>query len=139
IHSEATEMIDEAPLMANVGLMDGALYDKQGVDSILLSENRLGSTAYDLIIVSDLTSPYMHPFKFMEDKGDKGWRKWNYSGIKHRVQRFYRRIKWVLLSLAIIAAVLLISNRFADSILSGIALSVGTLALFLFFVVQWFG
>lgn len=138
IHSEAMELIDEAPLMASVGLMDGGIYDNQGVDSILLSENRVDSLAYDLIIVSDVTSPYMHPFQFMEDKGDKGWRKWNYAGIKNRVQRFYRRINWILLILVTISGIFLISNRFADSILSGIVLSAGILALLLFFLLQWF-
>ncbi len=137
VHDEAVDLVEDAPLMPSVGLMDGGIYDNQGVDSILLSESRVESTPYDLIIVSDVTSPYMNPFQFMKAQGDRGWRKWNYAGIKSNIHRFYTQIKWLLLALALGSAIFLFSTQTMNSMLSGVVLSLGILALILFFLMQW--
>jgi predicted acylesterase/phospholipase RssA len=135
IHSESLDLAEEAPLMHSVGLMDGGIYDNQGLDSILLAENRVATDPYDLIIVSDVTSPYMNPFKFLEDKGNTGWRKWNYAGVRSKVTRGYSRIKWGLLTLLIVSAIYLLIEG-SDSLISGIMLSLGILALALLLTIQ---
>lgn len=70
-----------------VGLMDGGIVDNQGVTPILLAEQRLkrndiSSTGVarednvlDLIIVSDVSSPYMEDFKASKQKTKGFWRK----------------------------------------------------------------
>ncbi|MBK8504576.1 MAG: hypothetical protein IPL46_21640 [Saprospiraceae bacterium] len=130
VHSEALNLAEEAPLMHSAGLMDGGIYDNQGLDSILLSENRVASEPYDLIIASDVTSPYMNPFKFLDDKGDKGWRKWNYASVRSRIIKWYSRMKWGLLVLFFISAMYLLMN-WSDSLTTGIFLSLGLLAVIL--------
>lgn len=64
-----------------VALMDGGISDNQGIEPVRLAETRLkqdyqGITGQkppanilDLIIVSDVTSPYMKPFTSAEKKG----------------------------------------------------------------------
>ena len=79
-----------------LGLMDGGIYDNQGVGSILWSDRRhlsreeeeAGQHYYDLMIISDVTSSYMDDFKFhpvSEEK--KGWRSWNYQLLKKTAGR----------------------------------------------------
>ena len=58
------------------GLMDGGVVDNQGIDPILLAEKRMRKyredktrtdKAFDLIIVSDVASPYMDGYKPSKD------------------------------------------------------------------------
>lgn len=70
-----------------VGLMDGGIVDNQGVTPILLAENRmkrnekkktgseLQSNIIDLIIVSDVASPYMEEYTASTQKTKGFWRK----------------------------------------------------------------
>ncbi|MDE5418455.1 patatin-like phospholipase family protein [Labilibaculum sp. DW002] len=56
-----------------VGLMDGGIVDNQGIEPLLLTEDRMkrnradssdnDSNELDLLIISDVTSPYMEDFK----------------------------------------------------------------------------
>ncbi len=71
-----------------VGLMDGGIVDNQGIEPILLAEVRMSNNqktsdskninsehALDLIIVSDVASPYMEKYKASEQKKTNWWRK----------------------------------------------------------------
>lgn len=69
-----------------VGLMDGGIVDNQGIEPLLLAENRMKrsqeqssgtqpeSNVMDLLIISDVCSPYMDEFKASEQKPKKLWR-----------------------------------------------------------------
>lgn len=70
-----------------IGLMDGGIVDNQGIEAILLAEDRMSRTlglgknecgdhirALDLIIVSDVASPFMKTYIANEQKEAKGWR-----------------------------------------------------------------
>lgn len=70
-----------------VGLMDGGISDNQGIEPVRLAEERLKlnykaevgkaptENIFDLIIVSDVTSPKMEAFKAHIEGKYKGWRK----------------------------------------------------------------
>jgi predicted acylesterase/phospholipase RssA len=71
-----------------VGLMDGGIVDNQGIEPILLAEERMNKKlkssdsekskaehALDLIIVSDVASPYMDKYKASEQKKNNWWRR----------------------------------------------------------------
>ncbi|MBL7856348.1 MAG: patatin-like phospholipase family protein [Cyclobacteriaceae bacterium] len=67
-----------------VGLMDGGIVDNQGIEPILLADQRMKRNlehpdqqehALDLIIVSDVASPYMEDYKQSTQHPATGWRK----------------------------------------------------------------
>jgi len=76
-----------------VGLMDGGISDNQGIAPVLLAEDRLKlnykninkaeppANILDLVIVSDVTSPYMSPYRAADYKKAGGWKKWTPKGI----------------------------------------------------------
>ncbi|MFW2477398.1 MAG: patatin-like phospholipase family protein [Sediminibacterium sp.] len=76
-----------------VGLMDGGIVDNQGIEPILLAESRMKQnernkpvedrrdTVLDLIVVSDVASPFMVAFTASEQKPSKGWRRWTPHSI----------------------------------------------------------
>ena len=66
-----------------VGLMDGGIVDNQGIEPILLAESRLKrnrsnnsktDNELDLIIISDVASPFMEDYKASIQRAAKGWR-----------------------------------------------------------------
>jgi predicted acylesterase/phospholipase RssA len=68
-----------------VGLMDGGIIDNQGIEGLLMVEERMRKNrdgknpnperALDLIILSDVTSPYMEEYKVSIQKKSNWWRK----------------------------------------------------------------
>ena len=82
-HIEEFKKRDECP----VGLMDGGIVDNQGITPILLAENRMKrnekkktgkdtqGNIIDLIIVSDVASPYMEGYTASIQKTKGLWRK----------------------------------------------------------------
>lgn len=68
-----------------VGLMDGGIVDNQGIEPLVLAESRIkrnqdaaiGGTgnALDLLIISDVTSPYMAGFEASIQKKPNWWRR----------------------------------------------------------------
>ncbi|MCB0686426.1 MAG: patatin-like phospholipase family protein [Saprospiraceae bacterium] len=123
IHEEALELQEEAPLLVNFGLMDGGIYDNQGIDSILRAEARVDAKPYDLIIVSDVTSPYMKGFKFLENKKNQGWRRWTLLGIRRGINRLFWGINAILL-IALIYSLYFLYRNYADNLLTGLLIGV---------------
>lgn len=82
-HIQAFKDREECP----VGLMDGGIVDNQGVTPILLAENRMKrnvtkrtgtepvANVIDLIIVSDVASPYMEEYTASKQVTKGFWRK----------------------------------------------------------------
>jgi predicted acylesterase/phospholipase RssA len=67
-----------------VGLMDGGIVDNQGIEPILLAEKRMKRSRanteqqgneLDLIIISDVASPYMEDYQASMQRPAKGWRR----------------------------------------------------------------
>lgn len=66
-----------------VGLMDGGIVDNQGIEPILLAEKRMKrnnpnpdktSNELDLVIVTDVASPYMEDYNASTQNKRPGWR-----------------------------------------------------------------
>lgn len=67
-----------SPLQGSIGLMDGGITDNQGLDSTLLADERRrrnNAKEFDLIIVTDVSSYFMGPFKVPEETEGPGWKK----------------------------------------------------------------
>lgn len=66
-----------------IGIMDGGIVDNQGIEPVLLAEDRMkrraanpdsGGKELDLIIISDVASPYMEAYVASVQNKPKGWR-----------------------------------------------------------------
>src|SRR5688572_17322189 len=73
VHPGSKEMLEEDKLNP-LGLMDGGIYDNQGIESILLYNKSRKERAFDLVIISDVASPYMSPYKPTAAKDQEGLR-----------------------------------------------------------------
>ena len=137
VHEESVNLMEEIPLMAKVGLMDGGIYDNQGVDSILLAESRADAKPYDLIIISDVTSPYFHPFEFTEPKIKGKWHDWNYRQISSLIRKRVRQIIWGLFIMWSLSIIYLGANWSTNSTLTGVVVSILFLTTVLLGSVIW--
>jgi predicted acylesterase/phospholipase RssA len=63
LYDGARELFDYKSKKPSVGLMDGGIYDNQGVDSILGYNKNSREPYFDLIIISDVASPYMESYQ----------------------------------------------------------------------------
>lgn len=76
--------LDISPL----GIMDGGIYDNQGIDSILRYKEGGDKPYFDLIILSDVASPDMKAFVPFKEKPKSGFRTLTLKSIRDRVKRF---------------------------------------------------
>lgn len=64
----------EAPVLKDtVALMDGGIYDNQGIDSLLLADNRENDGIPDLIIISDTDPTDENVFPYPKKTLPSGW------------------------------------------------------------------
>lgn len=114
-----------------IGIMDGGIYDNQGIDSILAYRKNNKGPYFDLIIVSDVASPYMDPFKFEEDSPKKGWLQLNYNMM---IRKIRRKVFWLqvgLFTLFLGPLVLPFLWQYAASIFTGLCLGLSASGLIL--------
>ncbi len=76
-----------------VGLMDGGIVDNQGIEPLLLAEQRLKRKQHvqyvddsvqnelDLLVISDVTSPYMTGYKSFENSKSGLWKLLNFKRL----------------------------------------------------------
>jgi len=114
-----------------IGLMDGGIVDNQGIEPLLLAEKRLKLTdkdckgcALDLIIISDVSSPYMEEFTASVQQKENWWRSLTLSKIKSISSA-------ILIISAIILAAGIAYNSVVASVLSTITLTLSAFTLIL--------
>jgi len=113
-----------------VGLMDGGIVDNQGISSIEDYADNKNVDPFDLILVSDVASPYIDPFKFSE---------LNSGGIREKtLNNIIRRYKFtrafILVSILLLIAAgifLLYKSELKDSTIFGLGIALSGLALLL--------
>ena len=124
--------------LKETSLMDGGIYDNQGVDSILRAEQRVGVDPYDLIIVSDVTSPYMKPFSFDDAQEVSIWGTNNISELQTKMVSRYRSARLLLFLIPVISFIIGLLFNSGDSILTGVLLSVSVVAICLLVIMYFF-
>lgn len=86
-----------------VGVMDGGIVDNQGIGSIIKADNRRknapNKSQYDLIMVCDVGSYFMDPWKHAENKEAKDWGKLTVKGALLRIKKIVNQTWWFLLPL----------------------------------------
>lgn len=81
---------NSAAAISPVGIMDGGIYDNQGVDSILRYKEQSGLPYFDLIILSDVASPDMKAFVPFKEQPKEGFRALTIKAVRKRVAKVDR-------------------------------------------------
>jgi predicted acylesterase/phospholipase RssA len=111
-----------------LGLMDGGIVDNQGIEPLLLLEERLkkqkakvndDTYALDLLIISDVTSPYMDDYIASKEQKLNFWRRLNFEKLMY--------LNLLILSCSIIG--LIFSMRFQSFTSTVISTCVSTINL----------
>ncbi|MDD4754992.1 MAG: patatin-like phospholipase family protein [Prolixibacteraceae bacterium] len=130
-----------------IGLMDGGMVDNQGIDSVINAEKRMRNykdglekfaskdvKAIDLYIISDVSSPYMVPYRITKEKKPEKWRRLSFK-------RFLFLGVLLLLTACILVTVAIFSNKTEVSFISGFFTSLfivlGILCFFLSNIFHW--
>jgi hypothetical protein len=91
--------------------MDGGITDNQGLYSSMLADNREKPYAFDLILVSDVTSYFMDPYEPVPVLEEPEWRKRNFSYYLDKFGLYMRRIRigWMASILILLACLITIA------------------------------
>lgn len=120
-----------------LGLMDGGIYDNQGIESILLYNDSKKERAFDLVIISDVASPYMEPYRATPQNDTEGFRKLSVDQINRKARRISRMATLVLLALTALFALLPMLDNYSHNFTNGILLGLAGGFLILFIAKLW--
>jgi len=129
-HDDAPHLQKLSEMEPPAGIMDGGIYDNQGIDSILTYKSRPQSTPYfDLVIVSDVSSPDMAPFQPHQNPSNNPFLQINLKTIQNVFKYTSRHINKFFAGLALIALWYPYSHGFPDTMWTGICIAVAAFAL----------
>jgi len=97
VHEDSPNLKDLAQKRSDaaispLGIMDGGIYDNQGVDSILRYKEGAEVPYFDLVILSDVASPDMKAFVPFQEKPKTGLRALTINALKSTVVKVDRRV-----------------------------------------------
>jgi len=136
VHDKADMIKKNLDTLKPAGLMDGGIYDNQGIDSILLYK-KSDLPYFDLIIISDVTSPYMDGFKPAAQQPKTGWRTMTVKEFGQKIMQYNRRINWLLFALIALFALLPAIKGYINHWLTGVSLGISVTLLALWSVKLW--
>jgi predicted acylesterase/phospholipase RssA len=123
---------------APAGIMDGGIYDNQGVDSILLYNKKKTGPHFDLVIISDVASPDMEAYKsFVETKKTGNWKSLTINQLVNQSREISSHIYCGLgLSFAI-SLILPFTPCMKSEFWSGVSFTIAAFS-FAFIATKWF-
>ena len=136
VHPEADALVKNIKTLKPAGLMDGGIFDNQGIDSILLYKK--GDAPYfDLIIISDVTSPYMSGYKPAVEKSKTGFRTMTIKQFVQKARRYNRIINLAMGALVTLFALLPWVKGYANHWVTGFSLGVSASLLVAWIAKMW--
>lgn len=105
VHAQSPALQQYAATATPIGLMDGGIYDNQGIESILNYKSDQPEPYFDLVIISDVASPYMKAYAPAIDKAKEGIRQLTIEHAAERLRMYNTRISVGLLLLVLAFAV----------------------------------
>ena len=119
---ESKEVKDYIEKIEPFGIMDGGIVDNQGIEPIILADDRMVKNSpgdkdagFDLVIISDVSSPYMRPYTPSSFTLPKKLSKLSLYKISILV-----RVTWLIITLLTILSFYLWSFSFISGILSAV-------------------
>jgi len=123
-------LCDAAPVP--ISIMDGGIYDNQGIDSILNYKGGRQTAYFDFIIVSDVASPYMAPYLPYTEKPKSELSSLTLNDIKEKTKRLNRSTSITLLVVTAIFALLPFAWSYQQNLFTGISLGLAIATVLLF-------
>ena len=114
----------------DMGIMDGGIYDNQGIESILLQE-KINKKRFDLIIISDVCSPFMEPFKAYRKKPLNEIRKFSIEKGLNKIKTTSNFFSFTVIFMLFLFAIIPIFWKYQDNIWTGVFLGFAFLSLIL--------
>ncbi len=114
-----------------IGLMDGGIYDNQGISAILDYQDNKGIEDFDLVLISDVSSPYMDAFRFSKENQGDGREK-TINDWKDSLIIWCEYIFAGILTMTLFGFVLVIASGLQGSTALGIGISISVFGLLLF-------
>lgn len=118
------------------GIMDGGIYDNQGIQSILLYERKFDEPYFDLIIISDVASPDMKSFQAFTEKPKEGIRALSLSSLKEKVSRINKTLTFSLIVASMLLFAVPLFWQYSNTFLTGLMLGLA-LAPLLVLIFKW--
>lgn len=80
-----------------IGFMDGGITDNQGLQSAMLADgrNRSRNRPFDLIIVGDVASYFMDPYRPVDEKEETGIRGTTINALLSKISGIWKKIRTV--------------------------------------------
>lgn len=120
----------------SIGLMDGGIVDNQGISSIKDYQDNKNVAEFDLILISDVDSPYINPFKYTATKFG-GIREKTLSNLTQSIKTIKGAAILIILLVLIGGVVLMGISKFENSTLFGVGIATSALGL-LFLMIYMF-
>ncbi|MCS3794804.1 patatin-like phospholipase family protein [Niastella sp. OAS944] len=136
VHDKANTLKKNRDTLKPAGLMDGGIYDNQGIDSILLYK-KSDQPYFDLIIISDVTSPYMDGFKPATEKPKTGWRTMTVREFGQKIMHYNRLVNRVIIALITLFALLPLLKGYTNHWLTGLSLGISLTLLACWSIKLW--
>lgn len=124
--AESLQAIRDQP---PVGIMDGGIYDNQGIDTILKYKQSAEDPYFDCIIISDVSSPYMSPYQPTPEDKKKGLNRITLGQVYKRVKRINTGINVAMPLLAALLLLLPLRWQYANSTATGISVTLAGMVL----------
>ncbi|HEX2536605.1 MAG TPA: patatin-like phospholipase family protein [Chitinophagaceae bacterium] len=131
VHAGAAELDAYTRRVEPLGLMDGGIYDNQGIESILNYKRNSEPPYFDLVIVSDVSSPYMDPFVPARDAPKEGVRRLTLRDIRRKAILLNQRISIGLVLALLLFLLLPACWGYRNTIGTGICLGLSVAAVLL--------
>jgi predicted acylesterase/phospholipase RssA len=109
-------------------LMDGGIDDNQGIQSMMLANNRAGRVPFDAFIVCDVASPYMEPY--IPRPEDKKWFLGKYS------LRFWGWVYVIISALLIVLGLTVVKDKWGI-VAQTVMVTLGTILLLVAVLVRF--
>lgn len=135
VHDEAPNLKKIAETATPLGIMDGGIYDNQGIESILNYKSNSKEPYFDLIIISDVASPYMDGYQPTKDRPKEGFRKLTLKDIKTRASRISSSVNIALVILILVSLLLPVFTGFRNNWITGFGIGLA-IAFLLFFIAK---
>jgi len=120
------------------GIMDGGIYDNQGVESIMLYKNGMDIPYFDLVIVSDVASPDMNAYQaLIETPKKQGWKSLTLSQIITKCSSLIKKINLILVLAIILPLVIPLLWGYKNNVLTGICVAISLLSTSLLMLKAW--
>jgi hypothetical protein len=137
IHAGSPRLAAAKGQLTAAGIMDGGIYDNQGIGSVLMYEKINPDRPFDLVIISDVLSPYVPAFKPAADEPKTGFRNKTVGEVKRDVQRISNNIDWALGVLALLFAAIPLLWLYSNRTGTGICLTIAAMVLVLWIGKGW--